>query len=597
MKNRNLKTPQQRANLKSILAPSNGFADNVRGHQSLPSTNRRTRELDNLNYNRVKAKSVEENASPRGKNIDVEDFGDCSKVPSHVSCELRYSERSSKSRYSDRSSKSSSNDRSSKSSSKSVVFLSANQGSPVRRTPRSAPAEMKRVRSRLPIQSRLLPHEKPSERKESPTKTIDLVIFFGDECRCRGRRGIFRASRNITCKSSEYPIDILKRVRERFIPTIPIDELSLRLVPQSHGSKRCNGSTDLNLVKKTIGEIGIFDNKLVVQRHGVQNPGWIPLPITGAEVWIYCTYSAKRFEEALNKQDFLYMTKTLGIDDRSQACKVWDLIQCRRQKEIHAGIFWKVFPKAKNFLDSFYQALLSTEVVLSDSYVRFFIKLETDVWQNLQIRTFEKEEVIMSMAYEAIKETVRSNEWVNDEKILGVILEFYGDSAIPVPYRVKARERFFLRKEGIEKSQLHFENIILEEVLEKAKNDIYEQLVKSTLVECNTSLVHSKKVRVDYIIQPSLIGATINSHFCNDNSADDELRFCSKRPLIASEAVVRSLMKHFKDEGFKVSKIWFRSGIHNDDKKRREQEHLEGLTVTWNSSGVQPVNLNIIRKC
>ena len=57
--------------------------------------------------------------------------------------------------------------------------------------------------------------------------------------------------------------------------------------------------------------------------------------------------------------------------------------------------FWKVFPKKKNFLDSFYQALLSKEVVLSDSYASFFIKIETDVWQNLQIPTYKKEDVIL----------------------------------------------------------------------------------------------------------------------------------------------------------------------------------------------------------
>ena len=105
------------------------------------------------------------------------------------------------------------------------------------------------------------------------------------------------------------------------------------------------------------------------------------------------------------------------------------------------------------------------------------------------------------------------------------------------------------------------------------------------------------KVKVNYIIPPSLVSDTINSHFSYADLPNEDLRHNRrmsrsrpKRPLIASEAVVKTLMKHFEDDGFKVTKIWNHSRKSEDDKRRRE--YLDGLTVSWFSSGVEPVDVN-----
>lgn len=89
-------------------------------------------------------------------------------------------------------------------------------------------------------------------------------------------------------------------------------------------------------------------------------------------------------------------------------------------------------------------------VSLSESYTRFYTKVEANVWHNPLISAFKKCEVTQSQVLEAIKNALHRTKSFN-EIIIGLILSFHGYRVIPLPYKVNAKERFLLRKEAREK--------------------------------------------------------------------------------------------------------------------------------------------------
>jgi len=333
---------------------------------------------------------------------------------------------------------------------------------------------------------------------------------------------------------------------------------------------------------------------------------WIPLPLTGGEVLNY--YCFDRRGKGFSKGDFLSLTRKHGICNRSHVDKVWALMSILEVNICCWENFLEVFPEENNFVDSFYQALGDTEVVLSESYVGFFTKIEGLVWQDLHVCRSEKEKVVMSKAYEAIKEAVLKNNYFMGS-VVGVILSYYGESVIRLPYSLNARDRFLLRKEGIEKSQVHFEKVIVNEIVERAKNEIYERLLMATLVECKTNLAHNTEISVKYIIHPDLVRDALSRHFGYPNvrtpNRYDKRRSRSGRQLIASDTVVDTLMKYFKDDGFKVSEIRTRSRKGYEKSRSRSprrrsdgdesREHVDGLKISWNSVEVVPAKDSLNR--
>jgi hypothetical protein len=171
------------------------------------------------------------------------------------------------------------------------------------------------------------------------TDAITLTIIFSAEY-----GGGPRAKRQIRCKLSDYPFDILKRIRKMFKSALPFEHLYLKWSPHSSGMYN---SRFLTLTEKTIGEVGISGNDyLLVHPTKTTKADWIPPPLTGDDVrmWI----------EDNTKKRFLDLVSRLEICSPDEASKIFKLI---RDEFSHERFDWEtfksVFPKNDKLVDSF----------------------------------------------------------------------------------------------------------------------------------------------------------------------------------------------------------------------------------------------------
>jgi len=439
--------------------------------------------------------------------------------------------------------------------------------------------------------------EKGNDLRDSSFEKLNLTVWFGKS----------RAVRKISCKASDYPTDILKRLKNIYIkkPDIQIKDLVINIgIPNRR--KYCwwrddNGSNrreDDGLPHRTLGELGFKQNNHIWVYCRKVGLDWIPLPVTGVQVWIYLTENGYI---GLERDSFFRITRKLGIHDRCEVDKVWGFIQSPwDQLSCHKAAFHSIFPEKDNFVDTFYQVLLNTEIILSESYILFFTEIERLVWQDFRVPLPEKERAIMSEVNMAIKHAVLKNGYLNS-RVAGMILCFWGKSAIRLPYSVNSRERFFLRKEGIEKGQLHLEKLIATEVLERAKNEIYERLIMATLAE-SKDLIYNTEVSVQYVLQPDLVSDTLSKHFFRRRAHTPDVRYKTNsrqsRSMIACDTVYKSLTDHFKGEGFKVYAVFNSPERYSPSgRKRTAHSHqtyrdVAGLTISWRSDEVSSFTHN-----
>jgi len=438
--------------------------------------------------------------------------------------------------------------------------------------------------------------EKGNDLRDSSGKKLNLIVWFGVKG-CAARKISCKAARKISCKASEYPTDILKRVKNMYIkkPDIQLKDLIICRYRSRKHHRGDNKRESDRLPHRTLRELGIRNNQRIWVICKKVASDWIPLPVTGDDVWIYLTNNG--YDE-LERDSFFKLTRKLGIHDRCEVDKVWGLIQSTGTELLDKkGYFYEIFPENDNFLDTFYQAFLNTVIILSESYIHFFTKMERLVWQDFHIPLPEKERVIMSEVNLAIKDAVLKNGHLNS-RIAGLILCFYGKSAIRLPYSVNSRERFFLRKEGIEKGQLHLEKLIVTEVVERAKNDIYERLIMASLAECKDNLLYNTEVSVQYVLHPDLVRDTLSKHFIHRRAHTPDVRYKRKsrqsRSMIASDTVYKSLTDHFEGDGFKVSEMEILQDYDRYSPVRRNSRRgkadsdeyhkvVAGLTISWRS--------------
>jgi len=440
--------------------------------------------------------------------------------------------------------------------------------------------------------------EKGNALRDSSGEKLNLTVWFCATWRPRS------AVRKISCKASDYPIDIKKRVKNMYItnPDIQIKDLIIsRHARNWRRSPRKNDDDDDDLPHRTLETLRVKDNECIyiycrkyIYLKNVELD-WIPLPVTGEDVWLY---SSNARGGHIKRESFDRIVRKLGIGDRCRIDQMWGLIQSIEDELLcPQANFHKIFPQRDNFVDSFYQALLNTEIVLSESYILFFTEIERLVWQDFNIPPPEKEMAIMSEVNMAIKDAVLQNGYLNS-RVAGVILCFYGKSAIRVPYSVNSRERFFLRKDGIEKRQLHLEKLIATEVVERAKNDIYKRLIMACLAECKDNLVCNIEVSVEYVLLPNLVRDTLSKHFFHRRAHAPDVRHkrtisFGSRPMIACDRAYKSLADHFKGDGFKVSeKFSCSEGPEYYDNRIIEADshqtfrNVTGLRISWRSDEV-----------
>jgi len=447
--------------------------------------------------------------------------------------------------------------------------------------------------------------EKGNDLRDSSGEKLNLNVCFGENS---------RAVRKISCKASDYPTDILKRVLNMYIklPDIEIKDLilyrNLRSLGYFNDDRRYDRDRpdrleDDGLPHKTLRELGIKDNQRIWVICKNTKSDWIPLPVTGDEVWKYLTNNG---EQNVDRNSYNRITRKLGIHDRCDVEKMWGFINTTSKGELSPRrIFHTLFPERDNFVDTFYQALLNTEIILSESYIRFFTEIERLVWQDFHIPPPEKERAIMCQVNMAIKDAVLKSGYF-DSRVAGVILCFYGKSAIRLPYSVNSQERFFLRKEGIEKGQLQLEKLIATEVGERAKNDIYERLILASLAECKDNLVYNTEVSVKYVLHPDLVRDALSKHFFHQRAHAPDVSYKRKsrqsRSMIACDTVYKSLIDHFKGAGFKVEiSSHRRQGSRYDcypnrNERRRAALAVAGLSISWRSDEVSTSPDNSGRK-
>jgi len=391
--------------------------------------------------------------------------------------------------------------------------------------------------------------------------TLNLIIYFSNS----EETTTYRAVRQISCKSSEYLIDIVKRIKSIYIKNrnVSIEDFSMKKITFSTCTSDRH-QKNLPLIDITIGELGIEDQEhIFLIRRKNQGLDWIPQPITGGEVWTYCV-----FRQKVRKKCFYSIVKKLGIHNPPQVDKVWALIRNPNTGYCLQDKFDQIFTEKENFVDNFYQALLGLGIVLSDSYARFFTDIERLVWLDLNISPSEKERVIKSEAYGAIKDAVLKNGDFNN-RVVGVIFSYYGGSVIPLPYCANARERFFLRKVGIEKIQFHLKKLIVNEIVEKAKNEIYERLLRASLVEFTADLVHTMELSIEWILHPDHIREAISKHFIVPNVRNPMVDYREWYRPIGYGTIIKSVMEHFKDGGFTIKEKFERIPDRDDYYDRR----------------------------
>jgi len=297
------------------------------------------------------------------------------------------------------------------------------------------------------------------------------------------------------------------------------------------------------LHEKTIGEIGISDqgNLEVFPLEPTKNH-WIPLPLSGEDV---CAWMKDK-----SKKSFFHLVARLEICGPDEAFEIFELIRSRNSPEYFEWeAFQRIFRKKDKLVDSFNWVLGNIGLRISNSYARFYTKVEANVWHNPQISPFEKRYVTESHVLDEIKNALQTNNIFN-EIIVGLILSFHGYRAIPLTNKVNARDRLFMRKKAIEKWMGSCIKHILEEVLWKAKNDIYSALSEE-ISKVKAISFDSTDVSTSYRIPSFYIGDSLR-RYCRDKvlplTRTEELKKASKW-------VVEALINHFTEEGFRASKL------------------------------------------
>jgi len=378
--------------------------------------------------------------------------------------------------------------------------------------------------------------------------TVTLTIFFVD-LKHIPPRGL----RKIRCKLSDYPNDILERVHKLFLSAIPIEEFELNWLPHYNHSINNKDHILLNLTEKTIGEIGISDRDYFsVFRRKTDEIDWIPLPLTGDD--------ALGWFKDCSKRTFLNLVKRLEICGPDEALSIFELIESEsKHGHFERETFKSMFCEKDRLVDSFNWVLGNIDVRLSPRYVRFYIDVESIVWYNPLISPFKKHKLTNSKVFEAIKNALMSSTILN-EIIVGLILSFHGHRAIPLPYHVYAMERFFLRKEAREKSMGRCIKLMLEDVLLKAKNDIYS-LLSQKISKVETISLGLFDISVNYNIPRPYIRDALNRYFFSVLKLK-KLNLYDRELKEASKWVLDALVQHFRDKGFKVYSINTRLRTH-----------------------------------
>jgi len=124
--------------------------------------------------------------------------------------------------------------------------------------------------------------EKGNDLRDSSGETLNLTIWFGKDG---------RAVRKISCKASDYPTDIVERIKNMYIkmPDIEIKDLFLCKNPRGISPRDRDGSDRvkyIGLPHRTLDELGITEYSLLLLMCKNVTLDWIPLPVTGDEVWI-----------------------------------------------------------------------------------------------------------------------------------------------------------------------------------------------------------------------------------------------------------------------------------------------------------------------
>jgi len=135
-----------------------------------------------------------------------------------------------------------------------------------------------------------------------------------------------RAKRQIRCKLSEYPVDIIQRIHRIYALAIPVSGLVLKCFPNWNdgGVKKWDGA--FRLREKTLGESGISDqDNLEVFPLGPPRNRWIPLPVSGEDV---CAWMKDK-----SKKSFFHLVARLEICGAAEALEIFKLIRSRNSPE------------------------------------------------------------------------------------------------------------------------------------------------------------------------------------------------------------------------------------------------------------------------
>jgi len=399
--------------------------------------------------------------------------------------------------------------------------------------------------------------------------TVTLNILFKSEPYDTART---RAKRQIRCKLSDYPIDILKRAHRMCISALPIEKLKLKCLPKYNKRLGINKTTILlNLTEKSIGEVGISDtDTLVVYPIKTTPTDWFPLPLTGDD--------ALKWLEGTSRKSFLNLVSRLEICTPDEASKIFNLIRSEKNRGcFNTETFQRVFPEKEMFADNFNWMLGNLSASLSDSYVRFYTKVEANVWQNSQISVFEKRKETHSQVLEAIIKALQGTKIFNNI-VVGVILSFHDYRVMPLPYRVNAKKRFLLRKAARENWMGRCVKLVLEDVMCKAKDDIYTKLTEE-ISKVETFSFGVSEVSISYMIPRPYLRDALNRYYCNVLTLYNRGQY-DKVLRNASKWVIETLLQYFKNEGYEAFNLLSNFdgyyGNPNDD----DNEICGGLKVT-----------------
>jgi len=397
---------------------------------------------------------------------------------------------------------------------------------------------------------------------------VTLTILFKTQPYDSART---RAKREVRCKLSDYPIDILKRALEMCNSALPTEDFKLKCLPKYNKRLGMYRTTILlNLTEKSIGEVGISDtDTLMVYPTKTTTTDWFPLPLTGDDAlkWLGNT----------SKISFLNLVSRLEICTPDEASKIFNLIRSEKKRGCFSyETFQRVFPENEMFADNFNWMLGNLSASLSDSYVRFYTKVEANVWQNSLISGFEKRKETHSQVLDAIINALQGSKIFNNI-VVGVILSFHDYRVMPLPYRVNAKNRFLLRKAAREKWMGRCIKLVLDDVLCKARDDIYTKLTEE-ISKVETFSFGVSEVSISYMIPRPYIRDALNRYYCKVHTLK-KLRQYDKVLQIASKLLIDTLLQYFKNEGYEAFNL-HSSFEHHMNPYDDDNEICGGLKVT-----------------